>query len=453
MPVTSDPLAGALAQITGGRHVLLEPDLKATYETDWTRRFHGDARLVVRPGTTEEVAAVVAACHQAGAAIVPQGGNTGLVGGGVPRGGEVVLSLARLTAMEPVDTIAGEVTVGAGVTLAALQDHAREAGLAFGVDLASRDSATIGGMIATNAGGIRVLRYGNMRHQLVGLEAVTASGAVVRRLPGLSKDNTGYDLPGLIAGSEGTLAVVTRARVRLVPQLTHRATALLAVDGIASALAVLGRVRSVPSLAAAELFFREGVALVCRHSGLPLPFAKDYSTYLLVECATQADPAESLIAALDGAPLLDSALGTDRRQRAALWAYRERHTAAINAEGVPHKLDIALPLGQLQTFEAGVRDRLAQAAPEARAIIFGHIADGNLHVNVLGLAADDDRATDAILHFVAELGGSISAEHGIGIAKTRWLPLTRSSEDITAMRAIKTAMDPANTLNPGVIFG
>jgi FAD/FMN-containing dehydrogenase len=453
MTDSADPLAQTLAGIVGPEHVLLEADRKASYETDWTRRYHGAARLVVRPSDTEHVAAVLAACRSAGAAVVPQGGNTGLVGGGVPRGGEVVLSLGRLTELEPVDMTAGQVTAGAGVTLAALQQHVRDAGFGFGVDLASRDSATIGGMIATNAGGIHVLRYGPMRAQIVGIEAVLADGSVIRRMPGLTKDNTGYDIPGLLAGSEGTLAVVTRAHLKLVPQLAARATALLAVDGIAPALAILGRLRGVPSLDAVELFFASGVDLVCKHAGLPLPFGKPYSTYLLAECAADSDPSNELVAALDGAGFLDSAIASERPQREALWAYRERHTESINAEGVPHKLDVALPLARLAEFEATVRPRLQAAAPEARAIIFGHIGDGNLHVNVLGLAADDDRATDAVLRLVAELGGSISAEHGIGVAKVRWLHLTRAPEDIAAMRAIKAALDPAQMLNPGVLFG
>lgn len=445
-------LADALTRIVGPPHVFIEADLKAAYETDWTRRYHGDARLVVRPASTEEVAAVLAVCHKAGAPVVPQGGNTGLVGGGVPRGGEVLLSLARLDTLDPVDPTAAEVTVGAGATLAHLQHHAREAGYGFGVDLASRDSATVGGMIATNAGGIRVLRHGPMRSQVIGVEAVRADGAIVRRLPGLTKDNTGYDFPGLLAGSEGTLAVITRARLRLIPQLTARATALLAVEDVDAALAVVRRVRPLASLEAVEVFFREGVELVCRHTGLPLPFGKDYSTYLLFECAAQQDPTDSLVAALDGLPFLDSAIAHDRAQRDALWAYRERHTESISAEGVPHKLDVALPLPRLAEFAAGVRPHLAASVPEARPIIFGHIADGNLHVNVLGLALDDDRATDVVLRYVAELGGSISAEHGIGIAKTRWLHLTRTPEDIATMRSIKAALDPSNLLNPGVIF-
>ena len=447
-----DALATTLADIVGTTHVLLDADLKAAYETDWTRRYHGTACLVVRPGTTAEVSAVLAECGRSGAAVVPQGGNTGLVGGGVPRGGEVVISTARLDSIDPVETVTAEVTAGAGVTLARLQQHVRDAGFGFGVDLASRDSATIGGMIATNAGGIRVLRYGPMRHQLIGLEAVLADGTVVRRLPGLSKDNTGYDLPGLFAGSEGTLAIVTQARLKLVPLLPERATALLAFESIDRALEMLNRIRVLPGLEAVEVFFREGVELVCRHTGMPLPFNQDYSTYVLIECTAQLDPTPSLIEGLEGGTFLDSAITQDRRQRDALWAYRERHTESINAEGVPQKLDIAVPLTRLSDFASSVQARLHAAAPEARAILFGHIADGNIHVNLLGLDLDDDRGADAVLRLVAELGGSISAEHGIGIAKTRWLSLTRTPEDIATMRAIKHALDPGNLLNPGVIF-
>ncbi len=452
---SSQALAASLITIVGAANVLADADLKASYETDWTRRYTGQARLVVRPRTTEELGATLKLLAEAEASVVPQGGNTGLVGGGVPRGGEVVVSTSQLQELGPVDAVGGEVTVSAGVTLGRLQQHVRDAGWNFGVDLASRDSATIGGMIATNAGGIRVMRYGPMRAQVGGIEAVKVDGAVLSRMPGLAKDNTGYDLLGLLAGSEGTLAIISRARLRLVPQFTQRAVALLAVDGVDAALAIVAMVRAAaPSLEAAEVFFDDGVALVCKHSGLPLPFAKPFPAYLLLECASRADPLGELVSALEAAAgFLESAIGSDRAQRERLWAYRERHTESINAEGVPHKLDVALPLPRLAEFEQRVRGTVASRAAEARCIVFGHIADGNLHVNVLGLEPNDDRATDAVLRLAAELGGSISAEHGIGIAKTRWLALTRSAADIATMRAIKRAFDPKGVLNPGVIFG
>ncbi len=447
-------LPARLRAIVGDQHVLTEPDLRASYETDWTRRYHGEALAVVRPASTQEVAAVLRECAGVGAAVVPQGGNTGLVGGGVPRGGEVVLSLTRLSAINDFDETSGEITAGAGVTLAALQAHVGAAGWTFGVDLASRDSATIGGMVATNAGGIRVIRYGAMRQQILGFEAVLASGEVIRRLPGLVKDNTGYDLGQLFAGSEGTLAVVTAVRLKLVRQLPRRAVALLAVPDIASALGVVAAVRgAMPSLAAAEVFFEEGVELVCRHGGVPRPFAGVVGCYVLLETASRRDESAELAEVLAGCDgIEDSAFATEGADRARLWAYRERHTEAISAEGIPHKLDVTLPLSNLPEFERRVRDAIASVAPKAQPVLFGHAGDGNLHVNILGLEPDDERADDAVLRLVAELGGSISAEHGIGIAKRPWLELTRSAADIAAMRAIKRALDPAGILNPGVIF-
>jgi len=443
-----------LAAIVGDAHLLTDPDLRASYETDWTRRFHGEALAVVRPGSAEEVAAVVRACARHGVAVIPQGGNTGLVGGGVPRGGEVVLSLARLVGISDFDTVSGEVTAGAGVTLAALLEHINSAGWTFGVDLASRDSATIGGMIATNAGGIRVIRYGTMRQQLLGFEAVLANGDVVRRLPGLLKDNTGYDLGQLLAGSEGTLAVVTAARLKLVRQLPRRSVALLALPDLSAALVAVSAVRgAMPSLTAAEVFFPEGMDLVTRHAGLPQPFAVPAGCYLLVECASARDEAAELAGVLASCDaVLESALATEAADRARLWAYRERHTECISAEGVPHKLDVTLPLARLPEFEQRVRGVIARAVPGARPVLFGHAGDGNLHVNILGLEPDDERADDAVLRLVAELGGSISAEHGIGVAKRPWLHLTRSAQDIAAMRAIKRALDPQGILNPGVLF-
>jgi FAD/FMN-containing dehydrogenase len=452
--VASRDLIAQLQSILGSEHVLTDPDLRATYETDWTRRFTGNCLAVVRPGDAEQVSAVLRTCRDAGVSIVPQGGNTGLVGGGVPRGGEVVLSTARLQTVSDFDGTSGEVTAGAGVTLALLQEAIAGSGWAFGVDLASRDSATIGGMVATNAGGIRVIRYGPMRQQILGFEAVLADGNVVRRLPGLIKDNSGYDLGQLLAGSEGTLAVVTAVRLRLVPVLPQRTVALLGLRNIAAALEVVAAVRSgLSSLVAAEVFFAEGVALVRKHSGLPPAFPSNPGCYLLLECAARESQEAAMTEVLVGCPQVDeSALASDAVGRARLWAYRERHTESISAEGIPHKLDVTLPLAKLAEFESRVRGAISDAVPRARPILCGHAGDGNLHVNILGLDPDDERADDAVLRLVASLGGSISAEHGIGVAKLAWLHLTRSAADIAAMRAVKQALDPDGLLNPGVIF-
>jgi len=452
--VAADPLAEALARIVGPADCLTDPDLTAGYRTDWTGRFTGPARCVVRPGTTDEVAAVMALCAAAGQAVVPQGGNTGLVGGGVPRGGEVVLSLSRLVELEAVDPVGGTVVAGAGVTLAALQAHALAAGWDVGIDFASRDSATVGGLVATNAGGTRVLRHGDVRAQIRGVEAVTAAGVVVDRMTRLPKDSTGYDLPGLLVGSEGTLAVVTRVVWRLVPPAPERVTALFGLASYDDALTVLGEVRTAHAvLGAAETFGRAELELVRRHAGLAPPLRADHPRYVLLECEGRG-AVEALARVLDGYPLVaETAVAVDAAGRAALWAYRERITECINAEGVPVKLDVAVPPTSLGRFEERVPEVVAGMAPNVRVLSFGHLAEGNLHVNLLDATEAEAEAVEgAVLTLVAGFGGSISAEHGVGIAKRRWLHLTRNPEDIAVMRAIKDALDPHGLLNPGVLL-
>lgn len=443
-----------LKAVVGAEHVLVDDDVKASYETDWTGRFTGRALCVVRPATTDQVAAVLRLCTAAGAKVVVQGGNTGLVGGGTPAGGEVLLSLTRLRTLGDVDIASAQVTAGAGVTLADLQNHARASDLDVGVDLAARDSATVGGLVATNAGGIRVLRYGSMRAQVVGLEAVFADGSVMSRMAGLSKDGTGYDLAGLIAGSEGTLAVITAVRVRLWPRLRARAVALLAMDSTESAVALLPGLRaSLPSLSAAELFYGSGLALVRRHSGLPAPFATEHEAYLLLECADLTDPIDQLAAAVAEAEgLVDATVATDAAGQRALWAYRETHTESISAEGVPVKLDVSVPTASLPELVAALAVTIEGVCPAARAIVFGHVNEGNLHVNVLDTGDQHEEVTDAVLQLVASLDGSISSEHGVGRAKVPWLPLSRSATEIAAMRSVKAAFDPSGTLNPGVLL-
>jgi FAD/FMN-containing dehydrogenase len=450
------PELGDLARIVGPSNVLTDADVRAGYETDWTRRFRGCASAVVRPTTTEQTAAVVAWCSERGLAVVPQGGNTGLVAGGVPCGlseGAVVLSLQRLQRLDAVDPLAAQVTAGAGVPLAVLQAHAGATGLDFGVDLAARDTATVGGMVATNAGGVRVLRHGAMRAQVVGVEAVFADGSVVSRLQGLVKDNTGYDLTGLLVGSEGTLGIVTAARLRLVPRLPDRLVVLVAIGSVEEALGVTARLRSsVDGLDAVEAVFGDGLSLVQRQLGLPSPFTAsvdEAAVVLLVEWAGRGEPPAALLDVLDPYP---SAAATEPAARAALWAYREGMADAIARVGIPHKLDVTLAPGRLAEFIRSVPDTIESVAPGAKAHLFGHLGDGNIHVNVTGAPVDDDSLDDAVLRLVAELGGSISAEHGIGRAKARWLHLTRSPEEIRAFRAIKTALDPNGILNPGVLF-
>ncbi len=460
-----------LMGLLGAAHVLVDPDLTAGYETDWTGAFTGRATAVARPGSTDEVAAVLRVCAAHGVPVVPQGGNTGLVGGSVPAGaaiGAVVLSLRRLTAIEPVDAAAGLVTAGAGATLADVQAHARAAGLDSGVDLAARDSATLGGIAATNAGGERVLRHGMTRGQVAGLEAVLADGRVVRRLTGLPKDNVGYDLPALFVGSEGTLGVITRVQLRLVGLPSARTTALIALADVTSAVELLARLRAaVGSLDAVELMFDDGIDLVRGHQGLPPPFpdrpagrsrpSRAHNTpYLLVECAGRTDPSDELAAVVETATgVLDVAVAATPTEQARLWAYREGHTAAVNALGVPVKLDVAVPLTRITAFIDDLRELVPTVARPARLHLWGHLAEANLHVNVTGLDRDDsrgrERLTDAILTRVAADGGGIGAEHGVGRAKMAWAGLSRSPAELAVIAAVKHALDPACLLNPGVL--
>jgi len=442
-----------LRDVVGASQVLVDDDLRAPYEVDWTRRFTGRARCVVRPADTAQVAAVVRACAGAGVPVTIQGGNTGLVGGGVPAGGDVLLSLSRLAELSTVDAVSAQVTAGAGVRLEALQAHARAAGLEFGVDLAARSQCSVGGLIATNAGGVRVVRYGSMRAQVAGVEAVLADGSVVSRLAPPAKDNTGYDLTQLLCGSEGTLGVITRARLRLVPPAGASAVALVAVDDPAGALTLLAAARSgLTTLSAAELFLADGLAVVRAATGMPSPFPRDYPAYVLLECDARTDPTDELLELLSGCDAVrDATVASDPPGRSRLWAYRERHTEAISTLGVPVKLDVCVPMPQLPVLLAELPRTVAATAPGARGVYFGHLGEGNLHVNVLD-APDEEKLTDAVLHLVADLGGSISSEHGVGRAKAAWLHLSRSTTEIAAMRAIKASLDPAGLLNPGVLL-
>jgi len=449
-------LAAALEAAVGPEHVLVDRDLRASFETDWTRRFTGTARAVVRPASTSQVARVLAACSDAGVPVVVQGGNTGLVGGGVPgpdSGGNppVLLVTTRLAELSAVSGTARQVTAGAGVRLAALTAHARAAGLDFGVDLAARDSATVGGMVATNAGGIRVVRYGSMREQVAGAEAVLADGRVISRLDGLAKDSTGYDLGHLLAGSEGTLAVITRLRLRLVAPEPGRAVAFIAVRDTADAVDLLAALRRrLAGISAAELSFAAGLALVGRYLGAPVPLAGAGGAYVLIEVAAETDPLDELLGALgDCDQVLDATVASSAAERARLWQLREAHTEAISSAGVPVKLDVSVPVGRLAELVGLLPDTVAAVAPAARLVVFGHLAEANLHVNVL--EADAEAVTRAVLALVASLGGSISSEHGIGRAKASYLGLSRSQAEIDVMRAVKAAFDPLGLLNPGVL--
>jgi FAD/FMN-containing dehydrogenase len=450
VPSPPSPDVAALAAIVGPDHVLVDPEVRAGFEVDWTGRWRGTSAAVVRPGTVDEVAAVVRWCARHDTPIVPQGGNTGLVAGAVPSAGAVVLSTTRLDSLGPVDPVAGQVTAGAGTTLERLQHHVAGTGWMFGVDLGARAACSVGGMVATNAGGMRVLRHGSMRAQVLGVEAVLADGSVVRRLEGLVKDNTGYDLPGLLCGSEGTLAVVTAARLRLVPEPADRIVVLVGLPSLEAAVDLSARLRAeVEGLDALEAVLAPGVTLACEQLGLAPPFATEPAVTLLVEWAGRGEPPDAL-AALVGDH--DAVAADDPGGRERLWAYRERQSEAIARVGVPHKLDVTLPLARLGVFAAEVPAVVAALWPHARCHLFGHLGDGNLHVNITGVPPDDKRVDEAVLRLVVGHGGSISAEHGVGRAKAGWLALQRSPAELAVMRAVKQALDPRGILNPGVLL-
>jgi FAD/FMN-containing dehydrogenase len=447
----TDPLAlppalvRELAGVVGAAHVLTG-DAAAGYVTDWTGRYQGRTPAVVRPADTGQTAAVLALCREAGLAVVPQGGNTGLVGGGVPLHGEVVLSLARLTGLGPVDQDAGQVTAGAGVTLAAVATAGP--GLDLGILIASRDSATVGGAVATNAGGLRVLRYGPMRAQLRGVEAVLSDGTVLSHLAGLAKDNTGYDYPSLLAGSEGTLAVITAARLRLVPRARGLVTVIIGLDGLAEVHDLARRaVREVPGLLSAEFFTPAGLAVLAEHAGLVPPLPQPAAAYLLLEAAGPGamDELGELVADRP------AAVGESAADRARLWAYRERHPEAAGFLGVPIKLDVSVPAANWVQLASGAADVVASADPGAIVITYGHVGDSSVHVNIVPAGPADGRHEDAVFSFVAGLGGSISAEHGIGALKARWLSLSRSAAERALFARIRSALDPAGMLNPHVL--
>ncbi len=448
-----DPeLRRALTDVVGATHVLTDLDTVAAYGEDWSRRFRGPVLAVVRPASTDEVVGVVNACASAGVAMLPQGGNTGLVGGSVPAADGaplVVVSTRRLTRLDPVDDLAGQVTVGSGVTVSTLHAHARSAGWEYGVDLASRESATVGGTIATNAGGIRVCCHGMTRRQVLGVEAVLVDGSVITHLGGLIKDNTGYDLAGLLVGSEGTLGIITAARLALVRPPRASAVVMVAVEGAADAHELLRT--SVPDgarLLGAEIMDAALLRVVCDVADLPWPLPVDAAHVLLVETESPAHGEVALDLPVDRVAVV----AVEAADRARFWSYRERAAESVSTLGIAHRFDVSVPLAEWDAFADDVRSRLVDVPEVETVLVFGHLADGNLHVEVIGPRADDERSDEVVLRCVSEHAGSISAEHGIGRSKAAYLALSRSPAEIAAMRAIKRAFDPRGLLNPGVLL-
>ena len=469
--MAEDALLGALRAIVGDRHAFAEGDL-TPWELDWRKRYRGKARAVVRPASTAEVAQVVRACARAGSPIVAQGGNTGLVGGSVPdgSGAQVVLSLTRMNRVLELDAANLTLTVQAGCVLQAAQEAAAAAGLLYPLSLAAEGSATIGGNLATNAGGTQVLRYGNARELCLGLEVVTAAGEVWNGLTGLRKDNTGYDLRDLFIGSEGTLGIITAATLRLFPRPAARTTALAACGSLAQCVQLLQltQARCASALTGFEVMNEFSLGLVRRHFPQlrqPLPPAPWTVLLELSDAETESHARATfegvLEAALERHIIADAAVAESLEQARALWHLRESIPLAQAEEGLNVKHDISLPVSRVPSFCDSTGAALERAFAGVRLVNFGHLGDGNLHYNVQApegmepatFLREHEAAVNALVYdAVAAHGGSISAEHGIGTLKRDLLARHKSPVALQLMRAVKSALDPQGLFNPGRVL-
>ncbi|MBK4734062.1 FAD-binding oxidoreductase [Noviherbaspirillum pedocola] len=456
----------------GASHVITDAADMAGYLTDWRRRFTGRALAVLRPGSTEEVAALVRLCRQFGVPMVPQGGNTGLVLGSVPddTGNEVVLSLGRMNRIRAVDTVNNTMTVDAGCVLATIQNTAAEAERLFPLSLAAEGSCTIGGNLASNAGGTGVLRYGNARELCLGLEVVTAQGEIWDGLRGLRKDNTGYDLRDLYIGSEGTLGIITGAVLKLFPQPKAKVTALAAMSSPDDALALLtlAQDRCGATLTGFELMSRFCLELVAKHyPQMQPPFPQPYAQYVLLELSDSESEEhamslfESLITeALETNRIQDAVVAGSLAQSRALWDLREHIPLAQANEGKNIKHDVSVPISRIGDFIRETDALLQQAFPGIRMVTFGHLGDGNLHYNVsppLGVSDVEfigrQHEVNQVVHdSVHRHLGSISAEHGLGALKRDEIRQYKSDVELVLMATIKRALDPDNLMNPGKVL-
>ena len=472
MTDTSSAFLDQCRAIVGADYVLdLDAD-KAAFLTDQRGRYTGRALAVLRPATVAEVAALVRACAQWRVPIVPQGGNTGLVLGSVPDAGgaAVVLSLARMHAVRQVDAVNRTMTVDAGCILQHAQEAAAAQGCLFPLSLAAEGTCTIGGNLATNAGGTAVLRYGNTRNLCLGLEVVTPQGEIWNGLRGLRKDNTGYDLRDLFIGAEGTLGIITGAVLKLYPQPKAAITALAALPSPVHALRLLNLMQDHcgASLTGFELMSQYCLALVAREfPQLPQPFKTPHAQYVLLELSSSESEAHAvglleraIGAALDGNVIDDAVVATSIAQSTGLWQLREHIPLAQAKAGKNIKHDISLPVSRIADFIAATGPKLETAFPGCQLVCFGHLGDGNLHYNVAppeGVSNDEfllkqDEVNRVVYDSVEAFGGSISAEHGIGVLKRDELVHHKSAVELNMMRAIKGALDPLGIMNPGKIL-
>jgi FAD/FMN-containing dehydrogenase len=455
--------------IVGDAHVLTSEADTAAYLTDWRGNYTGRTLAVVLPATTAEVAAIVRECAQHRIPIVPQGGNTGLVGGGIPdtSASAIVLSLKRLNRIRHVDSANSAITVEAGVILQTVQDAATDAGYFFPLSLAAEGSCTIGGNLSTNAGGTAVLRYGNTRDLVLGIEAVLPNGEIWNGLKALRKDNTGYDLKHLLMGAEGTLGIITACVLKLFPAPQSALTAMVALDSPANAIALLSVVQKAlgDRLVGFELMARNTIAHTLQFfPQMQEPFTDAHPWQVLIELSdtvNDASLADTLAAALE--PMLeqdivrDAVIATSESQSRAMWAIREHIPEAEKLRGKSIKHDIALPISNIATFIERANAALNNAFPQAEVICFGHVGDGNLHYNLSfpegAPTATQTRDANAIVYALLDtLHGSISAEHGLGQLKRDEITRHKSATEMNAMRAIKRSLDPLNIMNPGKVL-
>jgi len=466
-PVPADVLS-RLKAVLGDGGWSQDPERIAPKLVEWRGRWTGQTPLLALPGSTTEVSAVVGICAEAGVAITPQGGNTGLVSGQIPQG-EVLLSTDRLRAIRDVDAFDDVIVAEAGVPLALVHEAALEKRRRFPLSLASEGSATIGGLVSTNAGGTQVLRYGTMRDLVLGLEAVLPNGEVWNGLKRLRKDNTGYDLKQLLIGAEGTLGVVTAASLKLFPILPSRALAMCAVASPADAISLLVQAKEQTGgqVEAFELMSRLGVAFALKNiPGLREPLAAEHPWYVLIETASgepgaaEAGLERVLTQALESGLVLDAAVAQTDAQAKALWAIRENQSAGQRPEGAAWKHDVSVPVSRIAEFIAAATAAVQRFAPGTRVVAFGHVGDGNVHYDVLrGEGADDaphnarrDEGSRIVHDIAASLGGSISAEHGLGAMKSEEALRYKSPVEVAALRAVRSALDPGRIMNPRVLF-
>ncbi|TBU81464.1 hydroxyacid dehydrogenase [Pseudomonas daroniae] len=465
-------LLQSLEQVVGEAGLIRDDERMQSYLSDWRNAYRGKAALVVRPASTDEVAAVVRLCGEAGVTLVPQGGNTGLCGGSIPddSGCQVVLSLTRMTRIRQVDPANETITVEAGVILQHLQEAAAQVGRLFPLSLGAEGSCTIGGNLATNAGGTAVLRYGNMRDLTLGLEVVLPDGRIWDGLRGLRKDNTGYDLKHLFIGSEGTLGIITAAVLKLYPAVRSRTTAWVALPSPQAAVDLIGRMRALcgDRLTGFELMSRQSVEFVLRHvAGCNDPFTEVHPWYVLIELsdtlvdASLAEMLESgLGEALEQGEALDAVVAGSEAQVAALWKMREGISEAQNHEGPSLKHDISVPVSSIPAFIEAADRKLQEAFSGVRIVAYGHVGDGNLHYNISKPPGSDDvlfkAQAEAIMHVIygvtRDFAGSISAEHGLGQAKREAARHYKHPLELELMRTLKQALDPAGLMNPGKLL-